>query len=54
MLLASGSEQQQQQLAAAAPAATFFERVTRDIEIVRVALLLTGCVQGGRVCICRA
>lgn len=26
--------------------ATFFERVTRDIEIVRVALLLTGCVQG--------
>lgn len=31
--------------------ATFFERITRDIEIVRVALLLTGCVQGAsRVC----
>lgn len=27
---------------------TFFERVTRDIEIVRVALLLTGCIQGIR------
>lgn len=26
--------------------ATFFERVTKDIEIVRVALLLTGCIQG--------
>jgi dynein heavy chain, axonemal len=25
---------------------TFFERVTKDIEIVRVALLLTGCIQG--------
>lgn len=31
---------------------TFFERITKDIEIVRVALLLTGCIQvresGGR------
>lgn len=27
---------------------TFFERVTRDIEIVRVALLLMGCIQGVR------
>ena len=27
---------------------TFFERVTKDIELVRVALLLTGCVQGIR------
>lgn len=27
---------------------TFFERITKDIEIVRVALLLTGCVQGIR------
>ena len=27
---------------------SFFERVTRDIEIVRVALLLTGCIQGIR------
>ena len=35
--------------AAAGPPATFFERVTRDIEIVRVALLLTGCVQGAFV-----
>jgi hypothetical protein len=26
--------------------ATFFDRVTKDIEIVRVALLLTGCIQG--------
>ena len=25
---------------------TFFERITKDIEIVRVALLLTGCIQG--------
>lgn len=24
---------------------TFFERITKDIEIVRVALLLTGCIQ---------
>ena len=29
-------------------APTFFERITKDIEIVRVALLLTGCVQGIR------
>ncbi|CAM9244386.1 unnamed protein product [Chrysoparadoxa australica] len=29
-------------------AGTFFERVTKDIEIVRVALLLTGCIQGIR------
>ena len=27
---------------------TFFERITKDIEIVRVALLLTGCIQGIR------
>ena len=27
---------------------SFFERITKDIEIVRVALLLTGCVQGIR------
>lgn len=27
---------------------TFFDRVTKDIEIVRVALLLTGCIQGIR------
>lgn len=27
---------------------TFFERITKDIELVRVALLLTGCVQGIR------
>ena len=27
---------------------TFFDRITKDIEIVRVALLLTGCVQGIR------
>ena len=26
---------------------TFFERITKDIEIVRVALLLTGCIQVG-------
>jgi len=26
----------------------FFERITRDIELVRVALLLTGCIQGIR------
>jgi dynein heavy chain len=26
----------------------FFERVTKDIELVRVALLLTGCIQGVR------
>jgi dynein heavy chain len=25
---------------------TFFDRITKDIEIVRVALLLTGCIQG--------
>ena len=25
---------------------TFFERITKDIELVRVALLLTGCIQG--------
>ena len=31
-----------------APPPTFFERITKDIEIVRVALLLTGCVQGIR------
>lgn len=36
-------------------ARTFFERITKDIEIVRVALLLTGCIQvlapttGGRL-----
>ena len=29
-------------------APSFFERITKDIEIVRVALLLTGCVQGIR------
>ncbi|CAM9354308.1 unnamed protein product, partial [Ectocarpus sp. 12 AP-2014] len=29
-------------------ARTFFERITKDIEIVRVALLLTGCIQGIR------
>ena len=29
-----------------APRATFFDRVTKDIEIVRVTLLLTGCIQG--------
>jgi len=27
---------------------TFFERMTKDIELVRVALLLTGCIQGIR------
>lgn len=27
---------------------TFFERITKDIELVRVALLLTGCIQGIR------
>lgn len=27
---------------------TFFDRITKDIEIVRVALLLTGCIQGIR------
>ena len=27
---------------------TFFERITNDIELVRVALLLTGCMQGIR------
>jgi len=27
---------------------TFFEKITKDIEIVRVALLLTGCIQGIR------
>jgi dynein heavy chain len=27
---------------------SFFERITKDIELVRVALLLTGCVQGIR------
>ena len=27
---------------------SFFERVTKDIELVRVALLLTGCIQGVR------
>jgi dynein heavy chain len=26
----------------------FFDRITKDIEIVRVALLLTGCIQGIR------
>jgi dynein heavy chain len=26
----------------------FFERITKDIELVRVALLLTGCIQGVR------
>ena len=31
-----------------ADAPSFFERITKDIEIVRVALLLTGCVQGIR------
>ena len=35
-------------LAARTVVGTFFERVTRDIEIVRVALLLTGCIQGIR------
>lgn len=35
----------------AAPA-TFFERITRDMEIVRVALLLTGCVQGALTRVC--
>ena len=25
---------------------TFFERITKDIELVRVSLLLTGCIQG--------
>ena len=27
---------------------TFFERMTKDVELVRVALLLTGCIQGIR------
>ena len=27
---------------------SFFDRITKDIEIVRVALLLTGCIQGIR------
>ena len=27
---------------------SFFERITKDIELVRVALLLTGCIQGIR------
>ncbi|KAH8057454.1 dynein light chain binding protein [Aureococcus anophagefferens] len=36
------------QLAARAVGADVFERITKDIEIVRVALLLTGCVQGIR------
>ena len=27
---------------------TFFDRITKDIEIVRVALLLTGCIHGIR------
>ena len=27
---------------------TFFDRMTKDIELVRVALLLTGCIQGIR------
>ena len=30
------------------PKPTYFERITKDIEIVRVALLLTGCIQGVR------
>ena len=30
------------------PNRTFFDRITKDIEIVRVALLLTGCIQGIR------
>jgi len=30
------------------PKRTFFERITKDIELVRVALLLTGCIQGVR------
>ncbi|KAJ0399007.1 hypothetical protein P43SY_008327 [Pythium insidiosum] len=34
--------------AANAPKATFFDRITKDIEIVRVVLLLTGSVQGLR------
>ena len=29
---------------------SFFDRITKDIEIVRVALLLTGCIQVNILC----
>jgi len=34
--------------ATASPPRTFFDRITKDIELVRVVLLLTGCIQGVR------